>query len=510
MSTERDLFIHVATRSWEHPETIQLGRLPARATLTPYPDVESAKARGASPWTISLNGDWRFTLAPRPEAVPDGFAQPGFNDGDWATLPVPSNWTMHGFDRPQYTNVQMPFDLAPPHVPDNNPTGLYRSSFTLPDGWDGRRVVLHVGAAESVLYVWLNGAAVGMGKDSRLPQEFDLTPFLAAGSNCLALAVVKWSDASFIEDQDQWWMGGVFRDVFLYATDSTYIADIFAEAAPDAAFADGRLTVTTRLGFTGAPQDGWTIQSQLYDAAGQPVLDEPPAKAVRADNRRHNPYGGPLSRIVQTAEVARPSLWSHETPELYTVVVSLISPDGKLVEATSCRVGFRRVELGDRELLINGKPVMIAGMNRHEHDPVRGKAITRESMLADIEADEAVQRQRRARLALSQRRGLVRPLRRIRALCDRRGQPGGARLLHDLCRDPRYAAQFLERGLRMVERDKNHPSVIAWSLGNESGYGPNHDAMAGWIRRLDPSPAAALRRRELGAGTRATRRSGRA
>ena len=487
MSTERDLFIHVATRSWEHPETIQLGRLPARATLTPYPDVESAKARGASPWTISLNGDWRFTLAPRPEAVPDGFAQPGFNDGDWATLPVPSNWTMHGFDRPQYTNVQMPFDLAPPHVPDNDPTGLYRSSFTLPDGWDGRRVVLHVGAAESVLYVWLNGAAVGMGKDSRLPQEFDLTPFLAAGSNCLALAVVKWSDASFIEDQDQWWMGGVFRDVFLYATDSTYIADIFAEAAPDAAFADGRLTVTTRLGFTGAPQDGWTIQSQLYDAAGQPVLDEPPAKAVRADNRRHNPYGGPLSRIVQTAEVARPSLWSHETPELYTVVVSLISPDGKLVEATSCRVGFRRVELGDRELLINGRPVMIRGMNRHEHDPVRGKAITPESMLADV------------RLMKQFNVNAVRASHYPNAeawydLCDEYGlyvideaNLEAHAFLHDLCRDPRYAAQFVERGLRMVERDKNHPCVIAWSLGNESGYGPNHDAMAGLIRGLDPS-----------------------
>jgi beta-galactosidase len=485
---ERDLFIHGSTRSWEHPQTISLGRLPARATLTPYPDVESARARGPSPWVMSLNGDWRFTLAPRPEAAPDGFAQPGFDVAAWATLPVPSNWTMHGYDRPQYTNVQMPFDLAPPHVPDDNPTGLYRTTFTLPDNWGGRRVVLQVGAAESVLYVWLNGAAVGMGKDSRLPQEFDLTPFLApSGANLLALAVIKWSDASFVEDQDQWWMGGVFRDVFLYATAGAYIADVFAGAAPDAAFEDGTLTVTTRLGFEDRPEDGWTVQSQLFDSAGRAVLAEPPAKAVRADNRRHNPYGGPLSRIVQTVDVTRPQLWSHEAPNLYTVVISLISPQGDLVEATSCRVGFRRVELGDRELLINGRPVMIRGMNRHEHDPVRGKAVTRESMLADV------------RLMKQFNVNAVRASHYPNAeawydLCDEYGlyvideaNLEAHAFLHDLCRDPSYAAQFVDRGLRMVERDKNHPCVIAWSLGNESGYGPNHDAMAGLIRGLDPS-----------------------
>jgi beta-galactosidase len=485
---ERDLFILGATRSWVHPETIQLGRLPARATLTPYPDIESAKARGTSPWVISLNGDWRFTLAPRPEAVPDGFAQPGFDDAAWSTLPVPSNWTMHGYDRPQYTNVQMPFDLAPPNVPDENPTGLYRTRFSLPDGWDGRRVVLHVGGAESVLYVWLNGAPVGMGKDSRLPQEFDLTPFLAqSDSNQLALAVVKWSDASFIEDQDQWWMGGVFRNVFLYSTGRAYIADVFAEAAPDTAFEDGTLIVTTRLGFSGRPENGWTIESQLYDSDGNAVLAEPPTKAVRADNRNYNPYRGPLGRLVQTAEVMRPKLWSSEAPYLYTVVVSLTSPEGELVEATSCRVGFRRVEMGDRELLINGRPVLIRGMNRHEHDPVRGKAITREGMLADV------------RLMKQFNVNAVRASHYPNAeawydLCDEYGlyvideaNLEAHAFLHDLCRDPRYAAQFVERGLRMVERDKNHPCVIIWSLGNESGYGPNHDAMAGLIRALDPS-----------------------
>jgi len=481
------LLMQGSTRTWVHPETVQLGRLPMRANLTPYPDAESALARGASPFGKSLNGDWRFSLAPRPEAIPADFAEPGFDDQAWATLPVPSNWTMHGYDRPHYTNVQMPFDCAPPNVPDDNPTGLYRTSFSLPGDWDGRRVVLHIGAAESVLYVWLNGAPVGMGKDSRLPQEFDLTPHLVAGENLLACAVVKWSDASFIEDQDQWWMGGIFRDVFLYATGQTFIADVFAQAAPDAEFCDGRLTVTTKLGFSDRPENGWTVWTQLYDAAGAAVLPEPLVDPVRADNRTHNPYRGPLGQVTQVAEVTAPKLWSSEAPNLYTVVVSLISPDGREVEATSTRVGFRRVEVGDRELLINGRPVMIAGMNRHEHDPVRGKAITRESMLADV------------RLMKQFNVNAVRASHYPNAeawyeLCDEYGlyvvdetNLESHAFLHDLCRDPRYAAQFVERGLRMVERDKNHACVIAWSLGNESGYGPNHDAMAGAIRGLDPS-----------------------
>jgi beta-galactosidase len=476
-----------STRTWVHPETVQLGRLPARASLTPYPDAQSALGRGASPYRLSLDGDWRFSLAPRPEAIPADFADPTFDDAGWAALPVPSNWTMHGYDKPHYTNVQMPFDLAPPNVPDDNPTGLYRRTFTLPADWVGRRVVLHVGGAESVLYVWLNGAAVGMGKDSRLPQEFDLTPYLAAGENLICLAVVKWSDASFIEDQDQWWMGGVFRDVFLYSTAQTYLADVFAQAEPDAQCRDGRLTVTTKLGFAGPPHDGWSVEAQLYDSAGRAVMTQPLADKVKADNRTHNPYRGPLSRIVQTAEVTAPKLWSSEEPTLYTVVVSLISPEGELVEATSCRVGFRRVELGDRALLINGKPVIIRGMNRHEHHPVRGKAITREDMIADI------------RLMKQFNVNAVRTSHYPNAeawydLCDEYGlylvdeaNIESHAFLHDLCRDPRYASPFLERGLRVVERDKNHPSVIVWSLGNESGYGPNHDAMAGAIRSLDPS-----------------------
>ena len=484
-----------ATKTWMHPETVSLGRLPARATLYPHPDIETAKAYRpdislpeSSPHVRSLNGDWRFSLVERPEAIPEAFIQPDFDDADWADLPVPSNWTMHGYDRPQYTNVQMPFDTAPPNVPDDNPTGLYRTRFEVPADWDGRRIVLQIGGAESVLYVWVNGRPVGMGKDSRLPHEFDVAAWVRpGGDNLLACAVVKWSDASFVEDQDQWWMGGIHRDVRLYSTAPTYLADLFARATLDDDYRDGRLKITAKLGFSGEPEDGWEVEAQLYDDDGQAVLAEPLRGAVKAATPGYNPYRGPLGLITFDAEVAAPRLWSSETPNLYTLVVSLRRGDESAIEATSCRVGFRRVELGDRELLINGKPVLIRGMNRHEHDPVRGKAVTRENMIADI------------KLMKQFNVNAVRNSHYPNAeawydLCDAYGlylvdeanlESHG--FLHTLCNDPRYASQFLERAVRMVERDKNHPSVIVWSLGNESGYGPGHDAMAGWIRHVDPS-----------------------
>ncbi len=477
-------------RTWVHPETLSLNRLPARATLFPFPDRESAKSyeRENSPWFLSLNGDWHFHLAEKPEAVEEEFVSPDFDAKSWAKLPVPSNWTMHGYDKPHYTNVQMPFRLAPPNVPEENPTGCYRTTFKIPKQWNKRRVVLHVGGAESVLYVWLNGQPVGMGKDTRLPQEFDLTPFINYGKiNTLCAVVVKWSDASYIEDQDQWWMGGIYRDVFLYATDETYLQDVFCTAGLTDDLQNGTLKIVTQLGFTGEPQDGFDVEAQLFDARGKALLKTPLRGAVKAKIYPHNPYATPpLNHAIFETEIEKPKIWSSETPHLYTVVVSLLHGD-ETIEATSCRVGFRRVEMGDRELLINGKPVMMRGMNRHEHDGVRGKAITRESMIRDIELMKQfnVNAVRTSHYPNDEK---------WYDLCDEYGlylidetNLESHDFMANLCRDGRYAPAFVDRALRMVERDKNHPSVILWSLGNESGYGPNHDAMAGWIRGYDSS-----------------------
>jgi len=357
----------------------------------------------------------------------------------------------------------------------------------VPRAWSDRRIVLHVGGAESVLMVWIDGRYVGLGKDSRLPQAFDISAFVTAGQSAqLCCVVVKWSDASFIEDQDQWWMGGIHREVFLYATGRTWIDDVFVRAQPTGK-GRGAIAVTARLGLVDPPRGDWTVGVELFDDAGLLILPEAMSGRVRVDPARHNPYRGPLNEVTLEAKVDGVAPWSGEAPTLYTLVTSLIDADGAVVEATSCRIGFRTVEIGDRELLINGKAVMIAGMNRHEHHPVRGKAITREDMLADI---------------LLMKRFNVNAVRCSHYpnaeawydLCDEYGlylideaNIEAHAYLHQMNRDARYASAFLERGLRMVERDKNHPSVIAWSLGNESGYGPNHDAMAGWIRRRDPT-----------------------
>lgn len=473
-------------KTWKSPEISSINRLPARATLFPFPDAETAKGRDhqSSPWFQSLNGDWDFKLLPCPEDATDEWTQPNWKrDESWNSLPVPSNWTMHGYDKPHYTNVQMPFPHEPPNVPDQNPTGLYRRTFTIPASWQGRRVVLHAGGTESVLYVFLNGAPVGMGKDTRLPSEFDLTPHLKEGENTLALVCVKWSDATFIEDQDQWWMGGVYRDVYLYSTPQTFLADAFCTSGLDDEFQNGTLKLVATMGFGGEPEAGCEIEAQVFDADGNALFATPMRHTVSIERGSGRRFQAEWNEIVPDAKQ-----WSAEAPHLYTVVVSLHrGTETAALDATSLRTGFRRVELGDRELLINGKPVMIRGVNRHEHDDTTGKTISRESMLRDI------------RVMKSFNVNAVRTSHYPNdpvwyELCDEMGLyliDEADIESHDfmtyLCRDARYASAFLERGLRMVERDKNHPSVILWSLGNESGYGPNHDAMAGWIRSYDPS-----------------------
>jgi beta-galactosidase len=274
----------------------------------------------------------------------------------------------------------MPFSERPPRVPQANPTGLYRRRFTLPDGWDGRRVVLHFGGAESVLYVWVNGVPVGFSKDSRLPAEFDVTAQMRSGENVVAAAVVRWSDASFVEDQDHWWMAGLHREVYLYSTDCVHLADVHARGDLDEAMQDGTLFVRVALGFDTVPPDDWTVEAQLFDPRGREVLREPLCGSIAF---RGNPYIFAGDHVDLMAAIRRPRTWTAETPDLYTLGVALRDPTGTVREAVSCRIGFRRVEVRDRALLVNGVAVTLRGINRHDHDDVRGKAVTRESMRQD-------------------------------------------------------------------------------------------------------------------------------
>ena len=472
----------LSERAWEKPECTGINCLPARSSLIPYQDQESALSldRSRSHWFKSLNGKWRFILVSRPEAAPENFFNPEFDDSSWDEVEVPSNWTMQGYDRPHYTNVQMPFEQRPPHVPEENPTGLYRLRFAIPEAWEGRRIIIHFGGVESAFYLYLNGHTVGLSKDSRLPAEFDITPYIQSGENILAVMVLRWSDGSFLEDQDHWWMAGIYRDVYLYSTESVFIADVFAIASLDDHYKHGLLTVMTTIGSQLDIKGNWSIGAQLFDANKKPVFNADLKGYVDTRERF-------LNHQVKLEQVVRnPRLWSSEDPYLYTLIVYLQDPEGRRLETTSCRVGFRRVEVKNRELLINGRPVLLKGVNRHEHDDVRGKAVTYESMLTDV------------KLMKQFNFNAVRTSHypndpRWYDLCDEYGiyvideANIECHCYQQLCQEPRWTQAFLTRGMRMVLRDKNHPSIILWSLGNESGYGFNHDALASWIRGFDPT-----------------------
>jgi beta-galactosidase len=422
--------------TWEMPELPGLNRLPPRATVR----------RDASR-LVPLDGAWDFRVVSRPDDAPGALAE----RTGWSKVEVPGLWTMQGFGRPQYTNVVMPFATKPPRVPERNETGIYRRRFTLPRGWRSRPVVLHFGSAEGALYVLLNGQPVGIGKDAHTPAEFDVTELVHHDRpNVLHAVVVRWSDASFVEDQDQWWQAGLPRSVFLY---SPSVGDVDARAAPDDELRDGTLTVR-------ADVEG---ELRLLDARGRAVL------------------AGALEDGGFEGAVRRPAQWTAEVPSLYTLELTTGG------ETVSCDVGFRRIEVRDGLLLVNGRAVLLNGVNRHEDDDVRGHAITRESM----ERDVVLMKQ----LNLNAVRTSHYPddpywLK----LCDHYGlyvideaNIESHAYEFELCHDSRYVNAFVDRVRNMVERDKNHPSVIMWSLGNESGYGANHDAAAGWLRGRDPS-----------------------
>lgn len=470
-------------RAWETPELTSLNKLPPRATFYPFASAKQAlgRAREKSPWFQSLDGTWDFRLEPDPETAIASVAR----KGRWGSIVVPGNWEMQGYNAPHYTNVTMPFPLEPPHVPKENPTGIYRRTFEVPADWAGRRTVLHFGGATSVLAVSVNGTPVGLSKDSCLPAEFDVTAVVKPGAtNEVTAIVVKWSDANYIEDQDQWWLAGLHREVFLFSTPLTYLRDVHAKPVLEADLRTARLDVSVDVGFPGAGPyaEGTVAEVQLFDPAGRSVFRKPlsgPVSVTRKDNNDH------IFRADFSANVPKPRLWSHESPTLYTVVVTLRSPDGD--SHTSLRVGFRRLEVGNRNLLINGKRVLIHGVNRHDHDPDFGKAVPFERLVQDIT------------LMKQFNFNAVRTSHypndpRWLDLCDEYGlyvideANIESHAFHNyLCREPRYATAWLDRVMRMVVRDKNHPSIIFWSLGNESGYGPNHAAAAGWVREYDPS-----------------------
>lgn len=459
-------------RSWANPAILSTGR-EAMGTHLRRPDV------------VDLDGAWSFVLRYRPEDVADDDVVGGDTAG-WASIEVPGCWTMQGFGRPQYTNVQMPFDGPPPSVPEANPTGVYRRTVVVPAAWGGQRIVLHVAGAETVLYVHVDGVPVGMGKDSRLPHEFDVTGVVRPGeSHELALTVVQWSDATYLEDQDHWYHAGLHRSVFLTATPPVFVRDVHTTADYDPATGDGALQAQVHVDTSppGAPGPrGWRVR---VDVAGH-AADE----AVRFEHPTNwtvnmAVFTGRGATIVVDVPAVAP--WTAETPHLHDVTVTLLDDTGDEIDVVSLAVGFRRVEVRGHELLVNGRAPLIKGVNRHDHDPRRGKAVTP----ASIEADIVLMKQHNLNaVRTSHYPNDV----HLYDVCDRLGMYviDEANIethayLRSLTRDPRWSAGILERVMRMAQRDKNHPCVILWSLGNESGVSPAHHAAAAWLRAWDPS-----------------------
>ena len=469
---------------WQEPWITGINRLRARSVKYVYANGVDALAEKKEQ-RQSLNGEWKFKMVEHPSKTPADFIKPNYKDAKWDEVTVPGNFTMQGYGYPHYTNVRMPFDERPPFTPERNLTGLYRTSFSVPKSFKNKRLILRFGSIDQVGQIWLNGEAVGVVKDSRLPSEFDITDLVKDGENCLAVQVIQFSDAAFIEDQDQWWQAGIARDVDLIACNDTYIEDVFANANLHVADGSGDLDLFVRAAHVA--EAGWTIKADMYDAKGK-AFGKSMSEEVQYFTGPH-PHGG--RHIEGTAtllqDFKKVLAWSHEEPHLYTLIVRLYNPNGKEVEATRFRIGFTHVETKDRELLLNGKPVMIKGVNRHEHDERKGKAISRELMRKDVEV-------LKAHNVNAVRTSHYPPDDYFFELCDEYGlwcidetNIETHHFYNDLCNDPQYATAFLDRGMRMVLRDRNHPCIFSWSLGNESGHGPNHDAMAAWMRKADPS-----------------------
>ncbi len=473
---------------WQDPGVFEIGRELPRASFTPFPTREAAITGRAedSPRRLSLNGRWRFHWVPRPAERPRDFAEPAFDVSGWDEIPVPSNWELHGYGYPVYRDESYSFPADPPFVPENdNPVGSYRRDFQIPEAWSGQEVFLRFDGVYSAFFVWVNGDFSGYSEGSRTPAEFRITDALHSGANTLAVQVFRWSDGSYLESQDFWRISGIDREVSLLARPRTFLRDFSVRAD----LADGhrrgvfQLDVALAHRGPGAASGEHTLAVELFDPEGSPVWTEPRTASLAV------PTGGEVSAAV--AEPPFPvAPWTAETPNLYRLVLTLRGPAGAVREAVSTRIGFRRVETRNGRLLLNGQPIVLRGVNRHEHDPEHGHVVSEASLLEDIRLMK--------QLNINAVRTAHYPnLPRFTELTDEYGlyvvdeanlESHGMGFLPEVTLAGRaeWRAAHLDRIRRMVLRDRNHPSVIGWSLGNEAGDGENFDAASEWLRETDP------------------------
>jgi len=479
-------FITTAQQDWENPSIIGINKMDAHTTLIPFNNTTEALTSEIweSPFYKSLSGNWKFHWSESPAQRPVDFYKTDFEDPDWKEIPVPSNWELQGYGTPIYVNqpYEWTYHPKPPEIPHAyNPVGSYRTEFTLPKDWKGREVILHFGAVKSAFYLWINGEKVGYSQGSKLPAEFNITNYLKKGKNQLAIEVYRWSDGSYLECQDFWRISGIERDVYLWSTPKIHIYDFFAKASLDENYENGHLLTEIEIrNFIKHDYKTYNLTAELYDRDGTIVN----TAITHFDNK------GNKMTVALEAEIGKPEKWTAETPYLYTLIIELKQAN-KTLEVLSHKIGFRNVEITNGQLLVNGIPILIKGVNRHEHDEFTGHVVSHELMKKDIELMKQFN------------------INAVRTshypndpywykLCDEYGiylvdeaniESHGMGYHPDrtLGNKPLWEKAHLERIQRMLERDKNHPSIIIWSMGNEAGDGVNFDTASAWLHHRDPS-----------------------
>jgi len=477
-----------SVHNWENPEIFRLNNEPAHSSLLPYTDRAASLTFDPSKSELyqSLNGIWKFKYEKNPIETPADFYSPSYNDASWDKIEVPGNWQLQGkYDLPVFTNIKHPFNADPPKVPhDYNPTGLYRTSFTIPGNWKGKQIFIHFAGIQSAGTVYLNGKQVGYSEDSMTPSEYNITELLKPGENLLAVQVINWSDGSYLEDQDFWRLSGIYRNVYLFAVPLQHLRDFQVITDLDNQYTNASLTVKMNIrNYSASTAKNLTVKLTLSDAGSNQIFEK--KLLVKSTG------AGKETLLTLVEDIKNPLKWNAETPNLYVLSLELISPSGETMEVISSRIGFREVEIRNGQLLFNGKAIEIKGTNRHEFDMYRGRALTRETMVRDI---------------MLMKRNNINAVRTCHypnnpewySLCDEYGlyvMDEANVESHELWADrkyyiaekPEWEAAWIDRGLSMAHRDKNHPCIFSWSMGNETGWGANFDAMYSAIKSLDPT-----------------------
>ena len=484
---------------WENSQVFGINKGAPHSIHISYPDIKTALADSGmipklSPFYKSLDGKWKFKWSKNPDSRSVEFYKTDYNVNDWAEIKVPGTWQMQGYGRPIYTNHPFDFNpdyttLNPPHIPnDYNPVGSYKLNFTIPENWDGREIYINFEGVKSAFYIWINGKKVGYSQGSMTPAEFDITPYLKKGENQLAVEVYRWSDGSYMESQDMWRFSGIFRSVFLYSVPKLFLEDFYVNGDLDDDYENGILSITAKVrNRTGKIQDLANVEAYLYDQSGDLISQSD----FSLKPRDANIPSGTIMVYHSTKRILNPRKWTAETPNLYTLIITLKDSNGKFLEAVRVTAGFRKIEIKNSMFLVNGAPMRFRGVNTHEHDPYNGRAMDFRWIEQDI---KMMKRNNINGIRMSH----YPHDRRYYYLCNKYGlyvMDEANIEAHDLSTrrdrlpgsDPLWMHAALDRVIRMVTTDRNNPCVVIWSLGNEAGEGESFATMKGYIKAVDTS-----------------------